>query len=326
MKHSCYDDNGWKRHVCLYPVLIGSNAMSQPVLPHIVKYDDLDISLKLGSYEVSVLYLRYTPVIAMDMIFNHAHSSYELHFVPQGEGVLHVNNQRHELSAGSFYVTGPQVYHMQKSTAGNPMSEYCMNLEFKATATAADAEWDQVIREFIGTRFHLSGDASASIRLFEEIFDELKKKRSGYFEMVKMLAAMVIINCTRLYTCNRQSGYDAPVKTLDTKRRLIIEAYFMKYAQNLTPEELVQRVGVGARQLDRILNQYFGMGFKEKLLSCRLEASLTYLMDKGATLESVSEKVGYEDAYHYAKTFKHRYGVSPMEYRRRLIEMNSSES
>ncbi len=288
--------------------------MNQPFLPHIIKYDDIDISIKLGSYEVNVLYLRYTPKIAIDLIFNHAHSSYELHFIPQGNGFLYTNNKAYVLKDNSFYITGPQVYHMQKSHDNNPMSEYCINFEFKETSVDTASEWNKIIKRFINTDFFISDNASDSIKLFDEIFNELKSKQVGYFEKVKMLISNIIINCTRLYNNNYPSEYEAPLKTLDTKRRLIIEAYFMKYFLNLTPEDLASKVGVSTRQLDRILKNYFSMGFKEKLAYCRLEASKSYMIDKSTNLEAISEKVGFTDYSYFSKLFKHYYGIAPIKY------------
>lgn len=59
---------------------------------------------------------------------------------------------------------------------------------------------------------------------------------------------------------------------------------------------------------------------QESLLSYRLEQGSRLLRTSGMSIQEVAEKIGYENPLTFSKMFKNAYGVSPKNYRLKIME------
>lgn len=89
-----------------------------------IYYDNLKLSVKLDHININVMYLRYESPRPQWNVGNHFHTSYELHFIAQGEGTVWIGEKSYNLKKGTFYLTGPNIYHEQKTDLINPMIRY----------------------------------------------------------------------------------------------------------------------------------------------------------------------------------------------------------
>ena len=76
---------------------------------------------------------------------------------------------------------------------------------------------------------------------------------------------------------------------------------------------LAKRCGVSARQLERHLRKQQGVTPLKWLNELRLGHATKLVMD-GLTVKEAAERLGYEDASHFAKAFKAYHGVSPSRF------------
>ncbi|MDE6722731.1 MAG: cupin domain-containing protein, partial [Eubacterium sp.] len=59
----------------------------------------------------------------------HAKDSYELHFIVGGKGKLITDTNEYELSAGNFFITGPNIYHEQTADKSDPVRDVFIMLQ-----------------------------------------------------------------------------------------------------------------------------------------------------------------------------------------------------
>ena len=104
--------------------------------------DDYNIRFALGQASVNVLWLRRAGFHSSTHISMHSHSGYELHIIPYGSGLVIVNGQTYELSKGMLYLTGPGVYHEQKTVPGIQWR----NIALTSRLTAVQAEKEPSVR------------------------------------------------------------------------------------------------------------------------------------------------------------------------------------
>ena len=73
---------------------------------------------------------------------------------------------------------------------------------------------------------------------------------------------------------------------------------------------------------------YISKIFKEKtgdspinyLIQIRLGKAKEMLEENRGSIRTIAAQVGYDDVYHFSKLFKKYYGVSPLYYRKSVVE------
>jgi AraC-like DNA-binding protein len=283
---------------------------------------EMDIKIQIGSIIINILNISYEPPRPSWYYKNHAHSGFELHFIPEGKGTLRVLDKAYVITPGVFYVTGPDVYHEQKADEIEPMSEYCINLEVKHLKGSKkkidnymQSEVDNIYNTLVNTKFWFGNDEYFSIDLFTKLIGEIESNFLGHYTYIQTLATQIILNVVRTLSMNKKSGYEVPHKIINDSRRLLVDDYFRNYEVSLSPHELASQIGVTVRQLNRIMQEYYEMSFKEKLTYERLEEAKNLLINSQLPLKEISEKIGFTSLSYFSRVFSKYYDISPNKFR-----------
>lgn len=185
----------------------------------------------------------------------HAKNSYELHFIVEGKGLLITDTDRYQLSAGDFFITGPNVYHEQLADKSNPVSDVFIMLQ----AVNADKP-NAVSSIFLENHFYFASDVDSSIA--QLILTEFRGKGADYKSAVSGLAMKLLTDIARLLlpdTFSDSKSFDG----LYDRRFVIIEQAFL-YSPDITLSQLSEKIGLCERQTQRLLKKYYGKSFREK--------------------------------------------------------------
>jgi AraC-like DNA-binding protein/mannose-6-phosphate isomerase-like protein (cupin superfamily) len=287
-----------------------------------VRHTDLDIKVSIGDMLVNIFYINYEPPASSWQFPYHCHSSYELHYISKGKGILDVPGQRFLIGPGTFYLTGPGIYHKQLADSSEPMDEYCINFEIKLrrrkrlkSDSFLPAETEELFAVLQDTTFWFGKDEFGSISLFQAIMDEFQNRWLGQYTVIQSLVSQIIVQAVRSFTQNRESGSRIPRKIPNDSRRFLVDDYFRDPGMKLTPADLAVKIGVSVRQLERLMKQYYGMTFHDRLRLSRLEQARDELIHTTDTVSSIAERLGYSSPGHFARLFREHSGMTPSEYR-----------
>lgn len=87
-------------------------------------------------------------------------------------------------------------------------------------------------------------------------------------------------------------------------------------------DELVSRVHMSKRSLQRLFSQYVGISPKWVIQRYRLQEAVDQIIGKGiGNYTEMAQRLGYFDQAHFIKDFKMIVGVSPTEYARMASPM-----
>ena len=92
----------------------------------------------------------------------------------------------------------------------------------------------------------------------------------------------------------------------------------LNYAKNISIDELAERFSVSKRTLIRRFNQSLDMPPNAYIQGLRIEGAQKLLEESEMQIETIMNKVGYEDASSFRRLFKSKTGVTPSEYRSRF--------
>lgn len=109
--------------------------------------------------------------------------------------------------------------------------------------------------------------------------------------------------------------------TLGERRRLYLLARLVvkrRYREPLTLGVVAKALASSPRQIQRVYAQFGSATFRDDLLATRMVAAAELLSQPTITVRDVARLVGYRQLPHFARTFRHRFGVSPSVFRARL--------
>lgn len=285
---------------------------------------DLNFKLAFGNIIINILYINYEPSISGWGYGNHSHSGYELHFIPKGYGNLKIMDKTYNIIPGTLYLTGPGVYHEQEAAFSDPMCEYCLNFEFNVVPDNKNtnelyikSEINSILHVLKNTNFWFGKDIFKSSELFDKVISELETKRIGYYLFIQNLVSQIILNAIRCFDENKVSDYYIPRKVPDDLRRFVIDNYLEHFTSDSSLNELAKIINISIRQLNRIMKDYYSMGFKEKLIANRLHYAANLLLNTNYPIQYISERSGFTSVSYFNRAFKKYYTMPPSKFRKK---------
>ncbi|HIY61818.1 MAG TPA: AraC family transcriptional regulator [Candidatus Eisenbergiella pullistercoris] len=281
-------------------------------------YKDADIHFSIADTRFHTLNLVYERFQRSIPSHSHGNGSYEIHYIAEGRGRAIINGISHEVTPGTLYVTGPHVEHAQSPFLEDPMCEYCIYLKTekrRKSAASFPAGEKELLAAFEHTPFWFGADTQNAGSLIIEIFEELQERRTGCIFQVEALLRQLLVKLVRNYEkSGRPRAQD--LSAAADKTAVIIEEYFLYQYRNLSLEELAGKLGLGARQTERLLKRQYGKTFLQKKAEARMSAAAILLSDPSRSITSVAEDLGYSSIEHFSSAFRSYYHISPRQYRK----------
>lgn len=107
---------------------------------------------------------------------------------------------------------------------------------------------------------------------------------------------------------------------LDAKHHPLVESAAdlirSRYREDLSLEDVAMHLDTSSSYLSRLFRRELDTTFGEFLTSVRLAHAKTLLQDSAVSIQTVAERVGYDNAYYFSRVFKRHCGATPTEYRR----------
>lgn len=277
---------------------------------------DVNICFSISNTEFHVLSLSSGPMPYMPM---HAHSSdsYELHYITQGSGRVHINTDIYQLAEGDFYLTGPGVSHEQIPDPMDIMHEIGI---YYTVSQKSNPEKDPLIQTLIRQNFWFGKLSRAPRDAMHRLFEEEQQKSAGSHFLLPHLAAEFLIQLAREYSPSYTPHSEIPDIPPDEKKYLMIERAFLSYYADITPESLADIVGLSIRQLQRLIKEHYHTTFQELRVRAKLNAACILLRNTTDSTACIAEKVGFSSGEYFCNCFKKEFHMTTSQYR--LTEKN----
>ena len=92
------------------------------------------------------------------------------------------------------------------------------------------------------------------------------------------------------------------------------------YREAVIVEELAQKAGISTNYLRTIFKERTGATIYDYTTHVRLEMAKELLTDETQKVKDVGAMVGYENSAHFVSIFRKKFGMTPNEYRRIILE------
>ena len=96
-----------------------------------------------------------------------------------------------------------------------------------------------------------------------------------------------------------------------------IEAYVEENICKASLDGLAKKLGYSSVYTGSLVKKLTGQPFSKLLQSKRCSVAANKLLYSNMSVDSIIESVGYENESFFRKIFRERYGVNPLEYRKK---------
>ncbi|MDR1766102.1 MAG: AraC family transcriptional regulator [Lachnospiraceae bacterium] len=247
----------------------------------------------------------------------HWHTSAEVLVSFEGDFVLGVGQDTHQVAAGDIAICVPGALH-SISCAGDPMDFLIVQFPFELLTFMR--EFNQIM--YLFNRSHVVR-SSQSPEACAAMGRSLLHMKETYYENVEFKEVLLYVDLLTLFThlCNelkKDFHPDAANPAVKRTIELVAEACVF-IAQNCTQslelETVAQHVGFSKFHFAHIFKEYVNMTFLEFLTSQRIRMAVRLLADPRISITEIALRVGYTSFSTFNRTFKIHNGCSPSEFR-----------
>lgn len=205
----------------------------------------------------------------------HEHQAF---FIPENTHAFYQADWEDPWEYGWFHVGGPKVIPLLKQAG-----IHCENPVFTPLSCAEEIE------------------ALA--------FDTIRHHQREYYcigNLYKLLDYMITYSKDRV---------EKPVDNSRQYVKNVISYIQLNYTDPIKIEAIAYACGLNRSYLTRLFKEATGYSLQEYLTNYRMKVAAGLLLETSLPIQIIAAKVGYGDAFTFAKAFKRHTGKSPTEYR-----------
>lgn len=250
----------------------------------------------------------------------HSHNDIlEWCFVLSGSGKYKINDEIYDVSEGDLMIFNPGTKHQALivKDVEVPATEFFVGF---TNVSLKGCESNYIPLPEAGNILHTSGELKQKlIKICSQIEAENAISRHGrYFMMKSYLMQMLVLVLRELAEpVEYEEGYsfESINKRYIVKR--IVDYFEDHYSERISLDSIAENMYLSPFYISKIFKSETGEAPIRHLINIRLDKAKEILESKKElSIQEVAALVGYDDAYHFSKLFKKRFGVSPSQMKK----------
>lgn len=239
----------------------------------------------------------------------HCNADYEVHILLSGSCTVFWEDTAHELHAGSAILIPPGIFHYPANLSPD-FERFTFSFTLDSGALS-DHLMDQLSQ---------CADcvlSPAAMLLCRNIVTEIYQQELFRQDALNAMLTYLLIQLFRYFRVDyaARSPHETNTAAL---RTVIIDKFFSPWPNAFgSEEELAQQLHVSRRHLNRILQQYYGVNFRQKMRQARMENAGWLLQTTGKEMSEIAYLTGYAAESSFYKAFKAYYRMTPQKYRQK---------
>lgn len=248
----------------------------------------------------------------------HKHDFVELAYILSGEGRYRIEDRIYSVKEGDLLILNPGVRHQAISCpeADVPATEFFVG--FSDIRLAGLPENFMMVPEGQYV-IHTSGELRQKLfKICSTMEAENAVCRQGRYFMLKayliqMLLLVIREQCEPLVRA-KGCAFESVNKKYVVEQ--IVNYFEDHYNEKISLDQIAENMYLSPFYISKIFKSETGDTPIRHLIDIRLEKAKEQLEGGWqGSIQEVAASVGYEDAYHFSKLFKKRYGISPSQVR-----------
>ena len=246
----------------------------------------------------------------------HIHPEYELVFIKNGKGQLHIDSSKTDYSDGVLVFLAGDIPHADFGNRENEDNEEIViqfNKEFLDEKLKVFPEFSRIntlirnSRHVLVFEREIKQKLESKFRIFKTLNDQGK--------LINLLDILHQLSLETEYQMLRKHNSWENFKRDDILRlEQVFEYINNQYAQHITVEEIAAQLGLTANSFCRFFKKMTQKRFIGFVNEFRVQKAVELLNESNYTISDVMFKSGYNDASYFTRQFKKHQGMTPTEY------------
>lgn len=247
---------------------------------------------------------------------------YHVHFILHGRGTLEMNNTSYSLQRGQIFVIPPDIEHVYYADPSDPW-QYTW-ISFSGTRAAYFLERAGITPEHPVRSAY--GEPERYLSFTENILNHhqltVANELARTAWLYEMLALLVDSQHQGKRPARKVVSYDySPDIYVNSAVEYIHEHY-----NHIGVGDIASYIGISRYYLSHIFKEKLHVSPQEYLMRYRMEQSARLLRATSLSIQEVSEQAGYDNPLTFSKIFKNTYGLSPKNYRLKILTETPPEN
>ena len=260
----------------------------------------------IQNYIPDYYYSKVVDIVGQEST-RHVHDAFEIYYMKEGTCTYYIEDNTYKVQPGDVILIPGNTSH-RTAYGGVAHTRLLVN--------CSDAYIPAPVLERLAAIGHLYRNHKVLSQL-EELFAKIEHEYSHAdplsAEVLKCFTAelmFVILRHKNEHEKNHQNSNDF----ITTMQEYIQN----NYMNDIKLSSVAEMLSISQEHLSRVFKQETGIGFKEYLVSFRLQKAEEMLKhETGRAVSEVAYACGFNDGNYFSYKFKKAFGISPTEVRRK---------
>lgn len=229
-----------------------------------------------------------------------------LEFVAEGEGTLFLNGKKHILRPGSAFSYREGVKHRIENTSKSPMLKYFLDCGGQRARSRFD------LSTVGGGRIVQVGSVSQVTDMFEMLISNAQGESEYSRNICSNLVEALLFKISE-QTIEEEISDKRAWATYERVRRHMQ----VQYMRLKTMAQVAEETNIDAAYLSRVFKRFHHSSPYKFLVRLKMGHAASLLLSPDNLVKNVADDLGYDDPFHFSRTFKSVYGISPEQFKER---------
>ncbi|VGO18019.1 helix-turn-helix transcriptional regulator [Pontiella sulfatireligans] len=254
------------------------------------------------------VFCAYRSELGKEWVRGFARNPYDrLYFVESGTAVIATPEQVFHLQKGCCYLIASNLLHRHACTS-KVVIHWC---HFQTLLDGASDLFQEIVIPMEA--------CPAGRSAYLETFHSLEKTMDCHEPWCHLQRTSLLL---QLIQPHLKTAKPPTSKAMEGRRRFfpVLKHIDEHLDETILVEDLARLMGLNKEYFSRFFHRHFHIPPKKYILQKRIQHAQKLLCHTGLQAQEIALRCGFNDPYHFSKSFKNVAGIPPSEYRRLYLQ------